>query len=155
MVNGSSVTWVQNTGTPGAPSFSTSPQQVAGLSAIEQSSGFTFTAGPEVYAGADGLGVRGLYDTSWGQTTNGVYFSDVNGDGLPDLVTTGGVVLFNHGIDPGTGLLTFTGSSPTPLGGVTPPAAPVTAGLIQPPSDPQLAATRQTAAPQALPLAGS
>src|SRR5215813_7300334 len=155
MVNGSSVTWVQNTGTPGAPSFSTSPQQVAGLSAIEQSSGFTFTAGPEVYAGADGLGVRGLYDTSWGQTNNGVYFSDVNGDGLPDVVTAGGAVLFNHGIDPNTGLLTFIGSSPTPLGGVTPPAAPVTAGLIQPPSDPQLAATRQTAAQQAFALVDS
>src|SRR5499433_889812 len=155
MVNGSSVTWVQNTGTPGAPSFSTSPQQVAGLSAIEQSSGFTFTAGPEVYAGADGLGVRGLYDTSWGQTTNGVYFSDVNGDGLPDVVTAGGAVLFNHGIDPNPGLLTFIGSSPTPLGGVTPPAAPRTAGLIQPPSDPQLAATRQAAAQQAFAVVDS
>src|SRR5262249_58602666 len=108
MVNGSSVTWVQNTGTPGAPSFSTSPQQVAGLSAIEQSSGFTFTAGPEGYAGADGLGVRGLYDTSWGQTNNSLYFSDVNGDGLPHVVTTGGAGLFNHRIHPHPRLLPLT-----------------------------------------------
>jgi hypothetical protein len=90
-VGGGAVSWVKNTGTPGAPSFSTSPQPVAGLGAIDRSSGFTFTAGPEVFAGAAGLGVTGLYDLSFGQTSNSVYFSDVNGDGLPDLVSGGAV----------------------------------------------------------------
>src|SRR5262249_58221173 len=78
MVNGSSVTWVQNTGTPGAPSFSTTAQRVAGLSAIEQSSGFTFTAGPQVYAGADGLGRRGLFHTPGGPTQHSPFFSPVH-----------------------------------------------------------------------------
>src|SRR5262249_20207906 len=112
------------------------------------SSGFTFTAGPEVYAGADGLGVRGLYDTSWGQTNNSLYFSDVNGDRLPDVGTTGGAGLFHHRIDPRTRPPTLTGSSPTP-------PRPRTDGLLQPPSDPQLAATRQAAAQQAFAVVDS
>src|SRR6202030_1465914 len=124
MVNGSSVSWVQNTGTPGAPSFSTAPQPVAGLGAIDQSSGFTFTAGGEIYAGAGSLGAKAMHDASFGQTSNSVYFSDVNGDGLPDVVTTGGAVLFNHGVDPNTGLLTFTGSRSNPLARHTPRESP-------------------------------
>src|SRR5262249_61850792 len=59
------------------------------------------------------------------------------------------------GIDPNTGLLTFTGSSPTPLGGATPGASPSTAGLIKPPSDPQLAATKQAAAQSAFAVVDS
>jgi hypothetical protein len=41
----------------------------------------------------------------------------VSGDGLPDVVNTGGAVPFKRGITPSTGILTFPDSSPSPLGG--------------------------------------
>src|SRR5215467_10240419 len=152
-LSGSGVSWVQNTGTPGAPSFSTTPRAVSVITDIDRSSGFTFTAGGEIYAGAGSLGAKEMLDVSFGQTSERIYFSDVNGDGLPDLVT-GGMVLFNQGVD-SSGNISFAATSPTPLGGVTPPAAPSTAGLIKPPSDPQLAASQQTAAQSAFAVVDS
>src|SRR5262249_2005368 len=102
----------------------------------------------EVYAGAAGLGVTGLYDLSFGQTSTSAYFSDVNGDGLQDLVV-GGAVLFNQGVD-SSGNLSFAATSPTPLGGATPGAPPSTAGLIAP-----AWANQQTAAQSAFALVDS
>src|SRR5262249_31319915 len=127
-LSGSGVSWVQNTGTPGAPSFSTTPRAVS-LTDIDRTSGFTFTAGREIYARAGSLGAKEMLDVSFGQTSNRIYFSDVNGDGLPDLVS-GGMVLFNQGVD-SSGNLSFATTSPTPLGGATPGASPSTAGLIK------------------------
>jgi hypothetical protein len=138
------VSWVRNTGTPGAPSFSTSPQAVTGITDINRSSGFTFTAGPEGYAGAGPIGWVAMLDKSWTRISESVYFADVNGDGLPDLVN-GGLVLFNQGVD-ANGNLSFTSTSPVPLGGAT----PSTAGLIAPPTSDQ-----QTAAQSAFALVDS
>src|SRR5262249_41640455 len=59
------------------------------------------------------FGVNGLLNHAEILTTGSVYFSDVNGDGLPDLVSDG-QVLFNH-LD-ANGVPTFgTDSSVTPV----------------------------------------
>jgi Salmonella virulence plasmid 65kDa B protein/Insecticide toxin TcdB middle/N-terminal region len=145
-LNGNTVSWVRNTGTPGAPSFSTTPQAVSGLTAINRSSGFTFTAGGEIYAGAGPIGAAEMLDQSFTRTSESVYFTDVNGDGLPDLVS-GGAVLFNQGPD-ANGNPFFAPKSPTPLGPNS--ASPNTAGLIAPPSSNQ-----QTAAQSAFAVVDS
>src|SRR5262249_38525613 len=105
-------------------------QPVPGLSAINQSSGSTFTAGPEAFVGPG----AGLFDVSFGRTSEQVYFTDVNGDGLPDLVSNG-AVLFNR-LD-ANGNPSFAPGSPTPLGSG---AATNTAGLITQTPDQQAAA---------------
>ncbi|MDQ5824469.1 MAG: sugar-binding protein, partial [Chloroflexota bacterium] len=51
---------------------------------------FTISGGAEVY-----VGLSALYNHAETFTTGSTYFSDVNGDGLPDLVS-GGAVLFNR-----------------------------------------------------------
>src|SRR5262249_16292545 len=128
-VNGTAVSWVPNTGTPGAPSFAaTSPQPVAGISAISQSTGSTSTQGSESY-----VAPKSISDVSDGQTNEQIYFVDVNGDGLPDLVNNG-QVLFNQGSD-ANGNPFFGPNSPTPLGPNS--AVTNTAGLITTTADQQ------------------
>jgi RHS repeat-associated protein len=142
-LTGDGVYWRPNTGTPTAPSFGTM-QKIATLPAINKSSGSTFTAGGEVFAGTIGLGAAVLLDKSFGRINEQVYFIDVNGDGLPDLVNNG-TVLFNQGLD-ANGNPFFAPGSPTPLGSG---AAPNTAGLITVTPD------QQTAAQAAFPLVDS
>ncbi len=125
-VSGGSVSWRPNIGTPTAPAFG-SMQPVLGLSAINRSSSFTFTAGGEVFVGTIGLGAAGLFDVSHSRVGEQIYFADVNGDGLPDLVNNG-AVLFNR-LD-ANGNPSFAPDSPTPLGTG---AATNTAGLITTP----------------------
>src|SRR5262249_59181636 len=84
------VRWRPNTGSPTAPTFG-QDQLVPGLSGINQSSSSTFTAGPEVFVGPG----SGLFDVSRTRANERLYFVDVNGDGLPDLVIDG-AVLFNR-----------------------------------------------------------
>jgi RHS repeat-associated protein len=128
-LSGSGVFWRPNTGAPTAPSFGPA-QPVPGLGAIDRSSGSTFTAGPEAFVGP----ASGLFDVSFGRSSGQVYFADVNGDGLPDLVSNG-AVLFNR-LD-ANGNPSFAPGSPTPLGSG---AATNTAGLITPTPDQQAAA---------------
>src|SRR5215472_7296023 len=128
-LSGGSVFWRPNTGALTEPSFGPA-QPVPGLSALNQSSGSTFTAGPEAFVGPG----AGLFDVSFGRTSEQVYFTDVNGDGLPDLVSNG-TVLFNR-LD-ANGNPSFAPGSPTPLGSG---AATNTAGLITQTPDQQAAA---------------
>ncbi|HEY0734504.1 MAG TPA: SpvB/TcaC N-terminal domain-containing protein, partial [Herpetosiphonaceae bacterium] len=81
------------------------------LPAIAREQASTTSAGPEAYLGANVFTNR-----SNTLTTGSIYFSDANGDGLPDLVTNGRV-LFNH--LNAQGVPTFTANSadtPVPIG---------------------------------------
>src|SRR5262249_20927703 len=144
-VSNGSVFWRPNTGTlpaPGTPAVLTfgQPQPISGLSAIDVASSSTFTQGGEVFVGP----LAGMLDQSNTRTSEGTYFSDVNGDGLPDLVVNT-TVLFNQGVD-ANGNLSFGPNSPTPLGSG---AVTNTAGLVAVTSD------LQAAAPKAFPLIDS
>src|SRR5262249_25539596 len=80
------------------------------LPSISQEGSMTWSFGAEAY-----FAVNGLINDAETFTTGSVYFNDVNGDGLPDLVT-GGTVLFNHLQN---GVPTFTpnsGETPVPIG---------------------------------------
>src|SRR5262249_51655607 len=102
------VRWRPNTGSPTAPTFG-QDLLVPGLTAINQSSSSTFTAGGEVFVGPG----SGLFDVSRTRVSEPLYFADVNGDGLPDLITNGGTVLFNR-LD-ANGNPSFAPHTPTPL----------------------------------------
>jgi RHS repeat-associated protein len=113
------VMWRPNTGNPETPEFGPA-QPVAGLGAFNRSSTRTLTAGAQAYVGP----AAGIKDISRSRTSESVYFTDVNGDGLPDVVD-GGAVLFNR-LD-ASGAPSFAADSPTPLGTGVPAN---TAGLI-------------------------
>jgi RHS repeat-associated protein len=116
---GGTVMWRANAGNPETPEFGPA-RPVAGLGVINRSSTQTFTAGAQAYIGA----AAGIKDFSRSRTSESVYFTDVNGDGLPDLVS-GGNVLFNR--LNAAGEPSFAADSPTPLGSGAPSN---TAGLI-------------------------
>jgi RHS repeat-associated protein len=116
---GGTVMWRPNAGNPETPEFGPA-RPVAGLGAFNRSSTQTLTAGAQAYVGP----AAGIADISRSRTSESVYFADVNGDGLPDLVS-GGNVLFNR-LDAG-GEPSFAADSPTPLGTGAPSD---TAGLI-------------------------
>lgn len=81
------------------------------LPAIAREKAKTTSVGPEAYLGANVFANRATT-----MTTGSVYFSDANGDGLPDLVANG-QVLFNH--LNAQGVPTFTANSadtPVPVG---------------------------------------
>ena len=92
-------------GATAAPSFA-APKAVGNLASLGHDSSTTFTAGAEAFSG---VGV--MLDKSWTRTTGDSYMSDVNGDGLLDLVV-GGQVLFNRLVN---GVPSFGPNSPTPL----------------------------------------
>src|SRR5262249_21721247 len=133
------VRWRPNIGSVTAPTFG-QDLPVPGLGAISQSSSSTFTAGGEVFVGPG----SGLFDVSRTRVSEPLYFVVVNGDGLPDLVTVGGTVLFNR-LD-ANGNPSFAPDSPTPLGTG---AAANTAGLIT------VTPEERTAAEAAFPLVDS
>jgi hypothetical protein len=105
---GGTVMWRPNTGNPETPEFGPA-QPVAGLGAFNRSSTQNFTAGAQAYVGP----AAGIKDVSRSRTRESIYFTDVNGDGLPDVVD-GGAVLFNR-LD-ANGAPSFAADSPTPLG---------------------------------------
>jgi RHS repeat-associated protein len=117
--DGGTVMWRPNTGNPETPEFGPA-QPVAGLGAFNRSSTQTLTAGAQAYVGP----AAGIKDVSRSRTSESLYFTDVNGDGLPDVVD-GGAVLFNR-LD-ANGAPSFAPDSPTPLGTGVPAN---TAGLI-------------------------
>src|SRR5262245_60033276 len=91
------------------------PTPIPSLTELAKESSMTFSFGGEVYVGVGNVGVNGLVNHADTFTTGSVYFGDVNGDGLPDLVDNG-AVLFNHLEG---GVPTFTKSSldtPVPVG---------------------------------------
>ncbi|WP_414939011.1 SpvB/TcaC N-terminal domain-containing protein [Amycolatopsis sp. cmx-11-51] len=71
----------------GQPKFGDTPIKLTGLPAISSESTLSGTIGVEAYAG-----VAAQLDLVSTITTSDRYFSDVNGDGITDLVNNGGVL---------------------------------------------------------------
>jgi RHS repeat-associated protein len=108
--SGGQVSFRLNRSGPNGTSVFGPPVALPSLSALGQETATTFSAGPELY-----LGANVMYNHAETFTTSSVYFSDVNGDGLPDLVN-GSQVSFNHLAG---GVPTFTSNSsdtPVPIG---------------------------------------
>jgi hypothetical protein len=108
---GNGFTYRLNKSGPNGSTVFGEPRQT-NLPAISQKSSTTLSFGVEAYVG----GVNGLLNDATTFTSGSIYFSDVNADGLPDLVN-GGQVLFNH-LD-AQGDPTFdsnSGATPVPIG---------------------------------------
>lgn len=71
------------------------PIKVIGISKFSASSSNTFSGGPALKAGWQYIMATVATSTSRTTTKTSVYFSDVNGDGLVDIVSSG-KVYFNH-----------------------------------------------------------
>ena len=95
------------------------PIKVVGISKFSASSSNTFSGGPALKAGWQDIMATVAKSTSKTSTKTSVYFSDLNGDGLADVVSDG-KVYFNH-IEfdkSGNAIPTFTLSSadtPSPI----------------------------------------
>jgi len=95
------------------------PIKVIGISKFSASSSNTFSGGPALKAGWQDIMATVAKSTSKTSTKTSVYFSDLNGDGLADVVSDG-KVYFNH-IEfdkSGNAIPTFTLSSadtPSPI----------------------------------------
>ncbi len=92
---GASVCYRLNTsgasGMPGEATFSEA-RPIDGLSHLSESNDFAFGAGAEAYGGPASV----MFNMAFTFSKETSYFSDVNADGLPDLVVDGDV-LFNQG----------------------------------------------------------
>lgn len=120
--NGSGVSVRFNTSGPDGSTDYGPPVALPTLPAITKEKSDMISAGPEVY-----LTVNAFTNHSDTFTEDTTYFSDVNGDGLMDLVNNGSV-LFNH-LD-ANGVPTFTADSndtPVPVGA----GALDSSGLVQ------------------------
>ena len=95
------------------------PIKVVGISKFSASSSNTFSGGPALKAGWQDIMATVAKSTSKTSTKTSIYFSDLNGDGLADVVSDG-KVYFNH-IEfdkSGNAIPTFTLSSadtPSPI----------------------------------------
>jgi RHS repeat-associated protein len=99
--NSTSVPLVRDDGTP--------------VTAISQEHTDMTSAGPEAYAGFAGVNGFVGYNMAFGQAQQSIYFSDVNGDGLVDLVVNG-TVWFNY-LDNGVPKFTTDSTkTPNPIG---------------------------------------
>lgn len=77
---------------------------IPGLDHLSENTEFSVGAGAEVYVGGNIM-----YNHTWSFSKQTSYFSDVNSDGLPDLVRNG-TVLFNH-LDKQSGDIHFSTNS--------------------------------------------
>lgn len=90
---GASVCYRLNTARPDAPTANLRFGPIRGvdtLSHLSEGTEFSVGVGPEAYVGASIM-----YNHTWSFSRQTSYFTDVNADGLPDLVRDGSV-LFNH-----------------------------------------------------------
>jgi RHS repeat-associated protein len=109
-------------------------QPIEGISSLSRENNFTFGVGPEAY-----FGVEIMYNHAWTWTWGKTYFTDVNDDGLADLVDNG-TVYFNHG--EANGKVTFnTNSADT--------AVPIDTGTLAPGVLPDLTAVESQQKAQA------
>lgn len=107
--NGVSIGYFKNLGEKGGLKFSPSALPISNINYISQNSSSMLSTGFEVYLG----GVNGLINNSNSTNIQTAYLTDVNGDGIPDLVDGssvhfGHVVLDNSGTAVG---VTFSGDS--------------------------------------------
>ena len=117
--DGTEIRYRENTsGSSGSAEFSATDVLLATLPALNRETTSMGSLGVEAYFGAISGGVNWAKSASSSET----YFSDVNGDGLPDLVFNGSV-LFNYLVN---GVPTFTPDSsltPYPVGSAAVDAA--------------------------------
>src|SRR6185503_20787569 len=85
---------LNDSGPDGGTTFG-GPTPITTLSDLAKESSVTTSFGGEVYVGVGNVGANLLANHADTFTTGSVYFADVNGDGLLDLVN-GATVLFNH-----------------------------------------------------------
>src|SRR6266705_2074949 len=122
--SGGQFAYRSNTGGPRSSGINFAPQVAFALPDLGRENSNTTTFGVQGFA----IGINGLADFSLTRTRGEAYISDVNGDGLPDVVT-GGTVFFNRLVG---GKPAFDTTSPTPLGSS---AASNTSGLVTDPNE--------------------
>ena len=119
--------YLANQSTDGSSySFSSTPQRLQNLNGISHDSNFNLTVGVENY-----IAVQALYDVTTQWDTQSVYFTDVNGDGIPDLVDNGQV--YFGSVDPVTGTVSYSmtsGGTPNPLGASQAVTLPVDLSMV-------------------------
>ncbi len=93
-------------GQDGLPNFSNSRAPIAGIDGFMNECSRTNDWGLEAHLSFYGVGLSAAYNHSSSRASGTAYFSDVDGDGLPDIVK-GGQVYFNRYV-PGNDSLRFT-----------------------------------------------
>ncbi|OLE27142.1 MAG: hypothetical protein AUG49_06140 [Catenulispora sp. 13_1_20CM_3_70_7] len=113
--DGGTIKYRKNLSAPGGQSaFSGTVQTLGTLPAISSAKSDSLTLGVEGYLSA----VAAQLDYVDTTTTTDVYFEDVNGDGIPDLVK-GGTVLFGRVGADGVPAYGLSGDTPVPIGSST------------------------------------
>ncbi|WDN56123.1 SpvB/TcaC N-terminal domain-containing protein [Streptomyces clavuligerus] len=98
-------------GPGGQPKFGDTAIELSGLPGISRERTLSGTAGIEAYAG-----INGQLDYVSTTTTSDRYFTDVNADGIADLVNNGGVLYGRLGTDGKPGYGTDSSGTPAPVG---------------------------------------
>ncbi|MFJ6438442.1 SpvB/TcaC N-terminal domain-containing protein [Streptomyces sp. NPDC091416] len=98
-------------GPGGQPKFGDTAIELSGLPGISRERTLSGTAGIEAYAG-----VNGQLDYVSTTTTSDRYFTDVNADGIADLVNNGGVLYGRLGADGKPSYGTDSSGTPAPVG---------------------------------------
>lgn len=111
---GGGISYRKNLSKPGGePRFSATAKALQNLPAIMSGQADTLTLGVEGYLG----GVAAQLDHVDTTSTTDRYFTDVNGDGITDLVNGGGVLFGRVGPD-GTPVYGVSADTPVPIGSV-------------------------------------
>ncbi|MGW0998181.1 SpvB/TcaC N-terminal domain-containing protein [Streptomyces sp. NPDC002523] len=98
-------------GPSGQPKFGDSAVKLSGLPGISREKSLSGTAGIEAY-----VGVNGQLDYVSTTTTSDRYFTDVNADGIADLVNNGGVLFGRLDADGKPSYATDSAGTPAPVG---------------------------------------
>ncbi|MDM4719572.1 SpvB/TcaC N-terminal domain-containing protein [Micromonospora sp. WMMA1363] len=98
-------------GPGGQPKFGDTPVKLTGLPGISRETTLSGTAGVEAY-----LGVNGQLDYVSTTTTSDRYFTDVNADGIADLVNNGGVLYGRLDADGNPTYSTDSATTAAPVG---------------------------------------
>jgi len=104
------VRWRENLGgANGTPKFG-EVQQIPGLYLLPSHANFGFQFAVEAH-----LGLTAAFGLGGDLSVGAVYFTDVNADGLPDLVAGPGLVFYNHLDENGNPNFVFLGDGETPV----------------------------------------
>jgi|GEM_PF-441336 len=137
-------------GPSGTLQFSGTEMQITGINDLSRDHSSMTSGGAEAYA----FGANLITNLSGGTDSQSIYMTDVNGDGIPDLVNNG-TVYFGNPPD-ASGNIKFTtgsGTTPNPLGAGSPIQDPGLSGILtnlftqQATSDPLVDTIKQWNAP--------